>query len=192
MSATPDSPSAEPPFDVIVICGPGGVGKGTVVAELLERDGNLWLSRSWTTRARRPGEAPDAYYFKTPAEFQEHIDRGGFLEWAHFLDYMQGSPLPDPPVGKDVLFEIDVQGAQRIKELFPESLLVFIDAPNRRIQEERMIGRGDSPERIAQRLAKAGEELERAQQMDFVHVINDDLAETVRNILELIDEHRSR
>lgn len=192
MSQNAETPREPADFEVIVICGPGGVGKGTVVAELLERDNGLWLSRSWTTRDRRPGEAHDAYHFKTTDEFQAHIDRGGFLEWAPFLDYMQGSPLPDPPDGMDVVFEIDVQGAQQIKELFPDSLLIFLDAPSREIQQQRMVQRGDTPERIEQRLTKAEEELQRAQGMDFVHVINDDLAETVARVLGIIDAHRQR
>lgn len=177
-------------FEVIVIAGPGGVGKGTVVSRLMELDDRLWLSRSWTTRERRPGEAPDAYHFKTTEEFQEHIDAGGFLEWAHFLDYMQGSPIPDPPAGHDVLFEIDVQGAYQIKKLYPHCLLVFLDAPSREVQRQRMIDRGDTPERIEARIRKAAEEVERANGMDFVHIVNDDLSRTVSEVAELIAEHR--
>ena len=111
---------------VVVISGPGGVGKGTLVRELVDSDDRLWLSRSWTTRARRDGEAPDAYRFVTPAEFQAHIDRDGFLEWVDFLDYRQGSPRPTPPAGSDVLFEIDVEGAARIHDLHPDAVLVFV------------------------------------------------------------------
>lgn len=176
---------------IVVISGPGGVGKGTVVAELLKLDDRLWLSRSWTTRARRPGEAADAYHFATPEEFEQHAVDGGFLEHARFLDYRQGSPLPDPPQGKDVVFEIDVQGAQRIAELYPNALLVFVDAPSRQIQEQRMRGRGDADERIAQRLKKAEEELERSLSLPFVHVINDELSATVNRVLALIEEHRA-
>lgn len=177
-------------FDVIVIAGPGGVGKGTVVARLLEIDDRLWLSRSWTTRERRPGEAPDAYYFKTTEEFRAHIDAGGFLEWAPFLDYMQGSPIPEPPSGKDVLFEIDVEGARQVKDLYPECLLIFLDAPSREVQRQRMVVRGDQPDRIDERLRKASEEVDKAKDMSFVHVINDELERTVHEVASLIQEHR--
>ncbi|UDY36199.1 guanylate kinase [Dermatobacter hominis] len=177
---------------VVVISGPGGVGKGTLVQELVRADDGLWLSRSWTTRAPREGERPDAYHFVTPEEFQAHIDRDGFLEWIDFLDYRQGSPLPEPPAGSDVLFEIDVQGAARIHELHPEALLVFVDAPDRAVQEDRLRGRGDSEERIAQRLAKAEEEVARSRDLPFVRVVNDDLDRTVAEIGGLIDEARKR
>lgn len=177
---------------VIVIAGPGGVGKGTLVAELLARDDRLWLSRSWTTRDRRPGEAADAYRFATEAEFVERAAADGFLEWARFLDYRQGSPVPDPPDGADVVFEIDVRGAANVKRLYPEALLIFVDAPDRATQEERLRGRGDAEDRILQRLRKADEELDAASGMDFVHVVNDDLDRTVDELLQIVRAHRSR
>ena len=177
---------------IVVISGPGGVGKGTIVEELLRRDDRLWVSRSWTTRAPRDGESPDAYHFATREEFEARIDRGGFLEWTEFLDYLQGSPLPEPPPGKDVLFEIDVQGAANVSRLYPDALLVFVDAPDRSVQEERLRGRGDSEDRIRQRLAKASEEVERAASMDFVHLVNDDLETSVHELQAIIDRHRAR
>ena len=177
---------------VVVISGPGGVGKGTLVAELLRRDDRLWISRSWTTRARREGESPGAYHFASREEFEQRIERGGFLEWTEFLDYLQGSPLPEPPPGRDVVFEIDVQGAANIRSLYPDALLVFVDAPDRAVQEARLRGRGDSEERIRQRLEKAAEEVERAASLPFVHVINDDLESSVLELQQLIDAHRAR
>lgn len=177
---------------VIVISGPGGVGKGTLVARLLEVDPRLWLSRSWTTRDRRPSEAPDAYHFVTRELFEDRIARGGFLEWTEFLDYLQGSPIPEPPEGSDVLFEIDVRGAANIKDLYPQALLLFIDAPDRRVQEERLRGRGDDEERIRQRLAKADEELVLARELDVVHVVNDELERALGELRHHIDQHRSR
>ena len=83
----------------VVICGPGGAGKGTLVARLLERDPSLWLRRSWTTRAQRPGEADDAYVFATPAEFDAHGTAGGFVRSVEVLDCRHGTPLPHPTEG---------------------------------------------------------------------------------------------
>jgi guanylate kinase len=185
-------PRLPPDSNVVVVSGPGGVGKGTLVEELLRREPRLWLSRSWTTRARRDGESPDAYHFASEAEFLERAAAGGFLEWTRFLDYRQGSPVPDPPGGSDVLFEIDVQGAANIRRLYPEALLIFVDAPDRATQEARLRGRGDDEERVRQRLAKAEEEVARAAEMDFVHVVNDDLDRTVEELAGLIAGHRSR
>lgn len=177
---------------VIVVSGPGGVGKGTLVEELLRRDPRLWLSRSWTTRARRQGEAPDAYHFADEEEFLARAAADGFLEWTRFLDYRQGSPVPDPPAGTDVLFEIDVQGAANVKRLYPDALLIFVDAPDRATQEARLRGRGDDEHRVRQRLEKAAEEVATAAEMDFVHVVNDELDRTVQELAELIARHRSQ
>lgn len=178
--------------EVIVISGPGGVGKGTLVGELLRRDPRLWVSRSWTTRQRRPGESPDAYHFVSRERFEERIRDGGFLEWTEFLDYLQGSPLPEPPEGRDVLFEIDVRGAANIKALYPGALLVFVDAPDRSVQEARLRGRGDDEERIRQRLAKAEEEVALARELDVVHLVNDDLERALGELQKVIEAHRSR
>lgn len=178
--------------EVVVISGPGGVGKGTLVSELLQRDPRLWLSRSWTTRARRPSESLDAYHFVTRDRFEDRIREGGFLEWTEFLDYLQGSPLPEPPVDRDVLFEIDVRGAANVKSLYPEALLVFVDAPDRSVQEARLRGRGDDEERIRQRLAKAEEEVALARELEVVHLVNDELERALGELQGIIDAHRSR
>ena len=79
---------------IIVVSGPGGAGKGTVVAAWRARNPRLWVNQSWTTRERRPGESPDAYVFATPEQFQERIDSGGFLEWVDFLDYARAVRCP--------------------------------------------------------------------------------------------------
>lgn len=85
---------------VIVVSGPGGVGKSTIVDDLVKRDSNLWLSRSWTTRERRQGEVEDAYKFVTRNQFEQHIADGGFLEWTDFLGNLYGTPRRVPQKAK--------------------------------------------------------------------------------------------
>lgn len=175
---------------VVVISGPGGVGKGTIVARLLDRDPRLWLSRSWTTRARRPGEHMEAYHFTNRELFLAHVDNDGFLEWVEFLDYLQGTPVPNPPAGHDVVFEIDVYGAEQIQLRYPDALLIFIDAPTRAHQEERLRGRGDPEEKVQARLAKAQDEADVARRLDSVVIINDDLERAVQEVEALIASRR--
>jgi len=176
---------------VVVISGPGGVGKGTIVSELMARNSSLWLSRSCTTRDRRPGESETAYHFITDQEFQDRIDASGFLEWVDFLDYRQGTPVPDPPPGHDVVFEIDVYGAREIARRYQDPLLVFIDAPSPGEQQARLEGRGDPPEKVQARLAKAAEERSVAAEIGMITVINDDLDRTVSEVEALIATRRT-
>jgi guanylate kinase len=175
---------------VIVISGPGGVGKGTLVQRLVERDPRLWLSRSWTTRAPRPGESPTAYTFVTREAFEARIAAGGFLEWAPFLDYLQGTPNPEPPPDADVVLEIDVQGARQVLGAHPDALLLFIDAPSRSEQRRRMELRGDPAEKVAQRLAIAEAEAAAAQELGMRVIVNDDLDRAVEEVQGAIDAAR--
>jgi len=172
-----------------VLSGPGGVGKGTVVERLLHDVPRLWLSRSWTTRDRRPGEAVDAYNFVDRQTFKAHIEDDGFLEWVEFLDYLQGTPVPSPPEGSDVLLEIDVQGAAQIKAMDPGAVLIFLDAPSVEEQEARLRTRGDTEERVAQRLETAVAEREAAAELGCIVVINDDLESTVAELAGIIAAH---
>ena len=176
---------------IVVISGPGGVGKGTLVTQLVAHDPRLWLSRSWTTRARRPGEPADAYTFVTPEEFQARVADDGFLEWAPFLDYHQGTPTVDD-TSSDVVLEIDVQGARQVRDLHPDALLLFIDAPSREEQRRRLEGRGDSPERVEQRLDIAEAEAAAARELGMHHIVNDDLEEALAEVQALVADHRAR
>ncbi|HZT64850.1 MAG TPA: guanylate kinase [Acidimicrobiales bacterium] len=176
---------------IFVVFGPGGVGKGTVVRRLVEADPQLWLSRSWTTRARRPGEDPDAYTWVTPEEFRRHIEGGGFLEWAQFLDHLYGTPFPEPPPGRDVLLEIDLQGAVQVRRRDPEAVVILLVPPSPEVQADRLRRRGDPEDQIARRLAVAeGEVGEGTRLADHV-VVNDDLERAVEEVAGIIRSHRS-
>lgn len=178
---------------IIVVSGPGGVGKGTIVDALVARDPGLWLSRSWTTRQRRPGERPDAYVFTTTEEFERHADAGGFLEWTEFLGNYYGTPNPDQlgRPGPDIVLEIELDGAQQVKRRYPDAILIFVLPPTREEQERRLRGRGDPGDKVLARLRKA--ELEEPigrKEADYV-VVNDDLERTVDELLEIIEAERS-
>ncbi len=175
---------------IFVISGPGGAGKGTIVERLCHDDALLWLSRSWTTRARRPTESPYAYRFVDRATFEANIDAGGFLEWVEFLGNYYGTPLPTAPEGNDVLFEIEVQGAQAVKTRFPESVLIFVEPPSRQHQEIRLRSRGDSQENIEKRLRKAEAEEEIGHQIADHIVVNDTLERAVAEVAGIVESYR--
>ena len=184
-------PPGVPPL-TIVVSGPGGVGKGTIVDALVARDPQLWLSRSWTTRARRVGEPVEAYVFTDRATFEHRLDAGGFLEWTEFLGNYYGTPLPEPPSGADVVLEIEVDGASQVKAIRPDALLIFVLPPSRQEQERRLRSRGDDAERVVSRLRKADDEEPIGLKLADHVVVNDDLETTIDEMLRIIRAARNR
>lgn len=176
---------------MIVISGPGGVGKSTVVDVLIERYPELWLSRSWTTRERRSGESEHAYVYVSDDEFQERINNGGFLEHAEFLGNFYGTPTLEPTGTRDVILEIDVQGARQVLKQEPDALLLFLQAPDAGEQEARLRRRGDPEHKVNQRLAKAAEEADAGSELGAQVITNHDIDETVEVMWAAIEKARA-
>ncbi|MCI8508172.1 MAG: guanylate kinase [Lachnospiraceae bacterium] len=164
---------------LIVISGFSGVGKGTVVKNLIEKY-QYSLSVSATTRAPRSGEVDGRdYHFKTVEEFQNLIDYNGFIEWAQYVENYYGTPRKyvedELEQGHNVILEIEVQGAMHIKEQYPDAVLIFLTAPNAETLRQRLEGRGTEDAKvIAKRLKRAYEETDDMPQYDYL-VVNDDL-----------------
>ena len=162
---------------------------------MVKRDADLWLSRSWTTRAQRPGEADDAYVFVDTERFEQRIRSGGFLEWTEFLGNYYGTPVPDSDRGPngvqcDIVLEIEVDGAQQVKRLQPDTMLIFLLPPSRDEQERRLRGRGDPNDKVLARVKKAEEEEPIGRALADHVVINDDLETTIDEMLDIIHAAR--
>ena len=177
---------------LIVISGFSGAGKGTLVRELLRRHGQDYvLSVSMTTRSPRPGERDGVEYFFTDRErFEEAIEQDGLVEYASYCGNYYGTPRAyveeKLAEGKNVILEIEIQGALKIKKRFPESLLIFVTPPNARELKRRLEGRGtESQEVIANRLARAAEESEGVELYDYL-VVNDKLEESAEEVHHLV------
>jgi len=155
---------------------------------LIDADPRLHLSRSWTTRARRPGETDDAYVYVDRETFEARVADGGFFEWAEFIGNLYGTPITDPVPGRDVLLEIDLQGARQVRKIRPDATLILLLPPSPAIQEERLRARGDDEEHIARRLTEGAEEERLGREIADAVVINDTVAQStadVRSILAL-------
>ena len=176
---------------LIILTGPSGVGKGTVVKEILSKNKNIWLSISATTREPRAGEKEGVnYYFLNQEKFKEMIEEKLFLEWAQFAGNYYGTPLSSVnekiKKGLTVLLEIEVEGAKQIKEKFPESLSIFLLPPNKAELERRIRNRGtEKEEAIKKRLLRANYEISASNQFDFA-LINHNVNETAKRIIKLV------
>ncbi len=177
---------------LIVISGFSGAGKGTLVKELLRRhEKDYVLSVSMTTRAPRPGEREGVEYFFTDREhFEETIAHDGLIEYASYCGNYYGTPRvyveEQLARGRNVILEIEIQGALKIKERFPESLLIFVTPPNAEELKRRLEGRGtESEEAIANRLARAAEESRGVEFYDYL-VVNDKLEESAEEVHHLV------
>ena len=167
------------------------MGKSTVVDALLARYPELWVSRSWTTRQQRPGESEESYIFVTTEAFEQRIAEDGFLEYAEFLGNFYGTPTLESPSGRDVILEIDVQGARQVVKRHPDALLLFLKAPDAEEQQARLRRRGDPEHKVAQRLAKAAEEADAGLELGAFVIVNHDIDETVEAMWAAIEKARA-
>jgi guanylate kinase len=155
----------------------------------LRRDPSLWLSRSWTTRLRRPGEAADAYVFVDRAAFEARIEAGGFLEWTEFLGNYYGTPTPEPPVGAHVVLEIELHGAQQVRAKHPGAIVIFVMPPSRAEQQRRLRARGDPEDKVTKRLQKAEQEEPIGLALADHVIVNDEIDRAVTEMQSVIASH---
>lgn len=182
---------------LVVVSGFAGSGKGTLMKELTGKYDNYALSVSATTRNPRPGEEEGReYFFKTVEEFRAMIEADAFVEYAQYVSNYYGTPKEyvekQLEAGKDVILEIEIQGALQVKEKFPETLLLFVTPPTAEILRERLVGRGtETMPVIEARLARAAEEAEGIEKYDYL-IINDKLDECVMTMHEIIQNEHVR
>ncbi|MZP29042.1 guanylate kinase [Heliobacterium undosum] len=182
---------------LLVMSGPSGAGKGTLSRRLLNELPQLTLSISATTRKPREGEREGVhYYFLGKEDFERQIEENRFLEFAQVYDNYYGTPLGPVQAslasGKDVLLEIDIQGALQVKERYPEAALIFIAPPSLEELARRIYGRGtDSQEVIEKRLSLATQELEFINRYDYC-VINDDVDRAITRLRAIVEAEKSR
>jgi len=180
---------------LVVLSAPSGTGKGTLVKLLREQDENIRLSVSATTREPRKGEVDGRdYFFKTVEEFENMIKNNELIEWVKYCNNYYGTPREfidrSLSLGHDVLLEIEVEGAANIKEMFPESVLVFVLPPSFDELKKRIIERGtEKSEVIQMRLEQAKKELRYISRYDYV-VINDKIEDAVQDIRSIINAEK--
>lgn len=174
-----------------MITGPSGAGKGSVVAGLREQR-SFHFSVSATTREPRPGETDGVnYFFIEKDEFRRRIDAGDFLEWAEYNGNYYGSPrsavLAELETGNDVLLEIELRGAQQIREAYPDAIMIFIVPPDLSTLERRLRGRGDTADRdVERRMAIARDEIREAPDVFDYIVVNDALDQAIAEVAGIL------
>lgn len=182
---------------LVIISGPSGSGKSTLVARLLEIDPDTVVSVSATTREPRPGEIDGkSYYFISKDRFKELVEKGKMLEYAEYIGNFYGTP--SEPVeawlreGKDVILEIEVQGALQVKEKRPEAVSIFVMPSSMDVVRKRLMGRGtEAAEVVEERLRKAREELDFMDKYDYI-VRKDELNEVVNEVRNILNIERSK
>lgn len=183
--------------NLVVISGPSGVGKDTVVNEYVKNHPQAWISVSTTSREIRPGDVEgQTYNFVTKEEFEHLIEEDYFLEYAHYADKYYGTPKKfineKLDQGIDVFLLIEIQGAMKIKELIPEAIFIFLLPPNLKTLKNRLKNRGtDSKEKIIERFRIAYREINEVTKYNYV-VINDVLADTVKKIDAILVSEKCR
>lgn len=183
--------------NVFIVSAPSGSGKSTLVSWLLQRDSKLLFSVSYTTRAPRGAEVPGAsYHYISREAFEERIAKGEFLEWAEVFGNYYGThrSIVDRAVAedRDVVLDIDVQGARQLKEAIPDAVSIFILAPSREILEQRLRSRSEDDEAVIQkRLRKAADEIRNYTSYDYV-LVNDDLSRSTETLSAIVAAERVR
>lgn len=176
---------------LVVVSGFSGAGKGTLMKALLEKYDNYALSISATTRKPREGEVHGReYFFLSTEEFEELIEKEQLIEYAQYVKNYYGTPRSyveeKMAEGKDVILEIEIQGALKVKEKFPETLLIFVVPPSAKVLKERLVGRGtETMEVIDDRMRRAVEEAEEMESYDYI-LVNDELEKAVDDLHRLI------
>ena len=182
---------------LIVVSGFSGAGKGTVMKEIMNTYDNYALSVSATTRSPRPGEVEGiSYFFKTDDEFRQMIEKDELIEYAGYVGHYYGTPKQfveeNLDEGKDVFLELEIQGALKVKEKYPDAVLMFITPPDAKTLRERLVNRGtESMDVIEKRLARAAEEANGVEAYDYI-VINDNLQECVEMVDRIVKCEHNR
>ena len=182
---------------LLVVSGPSGAGKGTICKAFLEKNKNVKLSISATTRSPREGEVDGVnYFFVTKEKFKGMIDNGELLEHAQIYDNFYGTPkaaiLENLEQGYDVLLEIEMQGARQIKEVYPEGVFIFILPPSLDELKSRIVGRGtETEEQINKRFGSAFEEICQIENYDYF-IVNKDIDQSAKELSDMISAEKNK